>query len=69
MELQKDKFIMITTDDFVEMIKDEERVAIIRRMLEAGEIMTEAKLRAVLGVEAPAEKADDSERPLDLITR
>lgn len=44
-------FVVITKDEFSRMIRIEDRVACLKRLLDAGEYVPESKLRAILGIE------------------
>ena len=61
MEIKRDKVIMINTEDFVEMIKDEERIEILNRLLDSEKLVTESTLKAVLGYKEPVKGESEIE--------
>ena len=52
--MERDKLIMIPTHDFVEMVKDEERIEILYRLLDSEKLVTESTLKAILGYKEPS---------------
>lgn len=48
--------VMITKDEYAKMIRMEERIEVVKELLDAGEYISEARLRTLLGIPVPAEE-------------